>query len=51
MRGYVMLQCFTVELKNGEFELTCSDALAKIFEIFFAPFWSGKIHLIKPEEG
>ena len=45
MKGYVMLPCFTVELKDGDFEMTCSDFLAKVFELFFAPFWNGKVHV------
>lgn len=43
-KGYVILPCFTVEMKpNGEFEMTCNNFLGWIFETFFAPFWSGKI--------
>ena len=45
MKGYVILPIFTVELRDGEFEMTCSDFLARVFEIFFAPFWNGKVHV------
>lgn len=51
MKGYVMLPCFTVELKDGEFEMTCNNVLAWIFEMFFAPFWSGKVHVKNLKEG
>lgn len=46
--GYAMLPCFKIEIRKGIAELVCSDTLAKIFEIFFAPFWSGKVHLYPP---
>ena len=46
-----MLPCFTVELKNDEFEMTCNSLLAWLFETFFAPFWDGKVHVIRPKEG
>ena len=45
MKGFVMLPIFTVELKDGEFEMTCNDFLAWVFEIFFSHFWDGKIHI------
>lgn len=46
MKGYIILPCFTVESsKNGDFELTCNNVLGWIFEMFFAPFWDGKIKL------
>lgn len=47
MNGYVMLPIFTVELKDGEFEMTCSTFLAWVFELFFAPFWTGEVHILK----
>lgn len=47
MNGYVMLPIFTVKLKDGEFEMTCSAFLALVFELFFAPFWTGKVHILK----
>ena len=40
-----MLPCFTVELRDGDFEMTCNDFLGWLFEVFFAPFWNGKIHI------
>ena len=46
VKGYVILPCFTVEMKpNGEFEMTCNNFLGWIFETFFAPFWGGKISI------
>lgn len=45
MKGFVMLPFFTVELKDGEFEMTCNCFLTFIFEFFFAPFWDGKVHI------
>lgn len=50
MKGYVMLPVFTVELKDGDFEMTCSDFWARVFEVFFAPFWNGKVYVEKPKE-
>ena len=50
MRGYVMLPVFTVELRNGEFELTCNSFFAWIFEMFFAPFWDGKVKVFKGDD-
>lgn len=47
MKGYVMLPIFTVKLKDGEFTMTCSTFLAWVFELFFAPFWTGKVHILK----
>lgn len=47
MKGYVMLPIFTVELKDGEFEMTCNTFLSWVFELFFAPFWDGKVHIVK----
>ena len=47
MRGYVILPVFTVELRDGEFEMTCNSFLSWVFEIFFAPFWDGKIKVLK----
>ena len=49
MKGYAILPCFTVELKNDEFEMTCNKFLGWIFETFFAPFWSGKIKFTEME--
>jgi len=47
MKGYIMLPCFTVEpIDEGGFGLTCNWFLEKVFDIFFAPFWDGKITLI-----
>ena len=46
-KGYVSLPCFTVELADDEkvlsYRLTCNRFLAKVWEWFFAPFWTGKI--------
>lgn len=47
MRGYVMLPIFTVEMRGGEFEMTCNRVFAWLFVVFFAPFWDGKIHVVK----
>lgn len=45
MKGFVMFPIFTVELKDGYFEMTCNGFLAFIFEVFLAPFWDGEIHI------
>ena len=50
MKGYVMLPVFTVELKDGDFEMTCSDFWARVFKVLFAPFWNGKVCVEKPKE-
>lgn len=50
MKGYVMLPIFTVELRDGEFVMTCNDFLAWIFEFLFAPFWDGKVHVWREDE-
>ena len=42
-----MLPVFTVELRDGEFELTCGAFMARVFEWFLAPFWDGKVHVEK----
>lgn len=46
-KGYAVFKCFTVELddRTWECEMTCSDFLAKIFELFVAPFWDGRIFI------
>ena len=45
--GYAIFPCFTVRVLKGTqgAELTCSPTLQWVFEHFFAPFWSGKIHI------
>lgn len=45
IEGYIILPCFTVRTLEGteSADMTCSPLLQKIFEIFFAPFWTGKI--------
>lgn len=47
--GYVMLPCFKVKMLEGTegVDLECGSILEWIFEHFFAPFWSGKVHLYK----
>lgn len=49
VEGYVILPCFTVRWLEGTYapELTCNSILSFIFGAFFAPFWSGKVHLKK----
>lgn len=47
MKGYVMLPVFTVELRDGKFEMTCGNFMARVFEWFFAPFWDGRVHMTK----
>lgn len=39
--------CGTMSDENSirEHEETCSDFLAKIFELFVAPFWDGRIFI------
>ena len=50
MKGYIMLPIFTVEMRSdGDFEMTCSDFLGWIFEIFFAPFWTGEVKIPRSE--
>lgn len=44
-KGYVMLPCFTVEINGFDCQLTCDSLLSMVFEIFFAPFWSGAVHI------
>lgn len=46
IKGYVMLPCFTVEFteESRGCDLTCGRFLGWIFEVFFAPFWSGKVY-------
>ena len=45
LTGYAILPCFTIKTMENEegCELTCNNLLSTIFELFFAPFWSGKI--------
>ena len=51
MNGYVMLPCFTVRMRpDGEVEMTCNDVLGWVFEVFFAPFWNGKVNLFYPRK-
>ena len=51
MTGYIMLPVFTVKQgKDGEFELTCNDFWAWVFETFFAPFWDGKVYVRYPRK-
>lgn len=45
-----MLPVFTVELRDGEFELSCGAFMARVFEMFFAPFWDGRVHMTKEVE-
>lgn len=47
VNGYVMLPCFKVvyDRITGECMLVCGDVLSWIFETFFAPFWTGKVHI------
>ena len=46
IKGYVMLPCFTVEFteESRGCDLTCGRFLGWIFEVFFAPFWRGKVY-------
>ena len=46
-KGYVLFPCFKVEYDTmtGETKLVCNDVLAKIFELFLVPFWTGKVYL------
>ncbi len=44
LKGYVQLPCFTVEMEeNGSPEMTCNKFLGWIWDVFFSPFWHGKI--------
>jgi hypothetical protein len=45
--GYAILPCFTVKMLEGTegAEMTCNNFLAFLFELIFAPFWTGKIHV------
>lgn len=43
MTGYVMFPCFTVEAKDGGFQLTCNEFLSWVFEHIFSLFWDGEI--------
>lgn len=43
--GYVMLPCFQVVIVGGECYMLCNKILCNIFDLFFAPFWTGKVHI------
>lgn len=43
--GYVMLPCFKIVITQGECFMICGKALRNIFELFFAPFWNGAVHI------
>lgn len=49
INGYAVLPCFTVKILEGTqgAEFTCNETLQFIFEHIIAPFWNGKIHVIK----
>lgn len=51
-KGYVMLPCFTVMLLEGTHDLilTCNKFLQWVFEIFFAPFWDGGVHIWEEDD-
>ena len=45
--GYAILPCFKTKTLAGseESEMICNRFLCKIFDLFFAPFWSGRIRV------
>ena len=47
--GWAILPCFKVKMIEGTegAELLCSPFLEKMFALFFAPFWNGKIHMVE----
>lgn len=52
VRGYVILPCFKViyDRITGECMFLCGEFMWWIFETFFAPFWTGKVHIKEDDE-
>ena len=53
--GWVQLPCFKVKgLKEDNegigIDLICNPLLSWIWELFFSPFWNGKIHITNEVE-